>query len=84
MQVNKFVRGRALKNRNCAVPVRCEAVKESGKSRRGCGPDDVQQTVGKCVRDHDPKEFYGLGFVQALKFEGPVATPVKFFCLPFF
>ena len=48
------------------------------------GATNMQQTVGKCGLDFDPKEYCGLGFARTLKFEDPVAVPGKVLCLPFF
>ena len=84
LPVNKYVRDRALKNRNSATPAQCGSVKRSGNYRGLIRSDNLQQTVGKCVRVQDPKEFYGLGFGRDLELECPVATPVKFFWLPLF
>ena len=82
--VNKFVRSRALKNRNCATPVQCDTANVIGNSRRKSKLENPQQTVGHYVGEHNSKGFYKLGFARALERECPVATPDKFFCLPFF
>ena len=82
--VGKFVRSRVLRNKNCTAPVQCGTANEIGNASSKAKLVNPQQTVGYFVRENNTRDFYKLGFARALERECPVATPEKFFCLPFF
>ena len=81
LRINNCVRSRALKDRNCAVPVKCGA-----EGVAACKDRNKQQTVGNCVKKlkFDPKDLRKFGLARTLSFEAPNVAPEKFFCLPFF
>ena len=84
LYVNKAVRSRALKDRNCTKPVRCDA--EIMCMSKGI---NKQQTVGKFEKEEKflkrvPKVWSKFDLAQTSSSAGPNAAPVKFFCLPMF
>ena len=83
LSVNEAVRRRALSDRSCAAPVRCQTV--SNEATRGANKQD---TVGKCAGNNTakfgPKDLRKFGLAQDLVCEVPIAAPSKFFSLPNF
>ena len=84
MEVNKFVRDRALKCKNSEIPVKC-----GEPNKRACAnvmrkKVNMQQTVSKCFRDVDQKEVDIFGFDRESCVGKQLGAPKKFFCLPFF
>ena len=83
LKVKNYVRNRALRCKESAVPVKI-AVDKWYDARVKSGGVNLQSTVNKCAKGAGPKD-RKLSARSGAQFAGnPTEVPAQFFCLPFF